>query len=103
VEQSSRLAWLPPGSPVAQLDGGVPNANQRVGSPLTVIAPGFTNRPRAYGTDRLENPTGIYTRYGYLNDGPAQTDKLVPTGGGYFFAPPGAADARDFVGSGLLV
>jgi deferrochelatase/peroxidase EfeB len=30
-------------------------------------------------------------------------DYVVPTGGGYFFVPPGATDGRDFVGSGLLV
>ncbi len=30
-------------------------------------------------------------------------DYVVPTGGGYFHLPPGAADGRDFVGSGLVV
>jgi deferrochelatase/peroxidase EfeB len=29
-------------------------------------------------------------------------DYIVPTGGGYFFVPPGAADGLDWVGSGLL-
>jgi deferrochelatase/peroxidase EfeB len=29
-------------------------------------------------------------------------DYVVPTGGGYFFVPPGARDSQDWVGSGLL-
>jgi deferrochelatase/peroxidase EfeB len=29
-------------------------------------------------------------------------DYVVPTGGGYFYCPPGAADAGDWVGSGIL-
>lgn len=62
------------GLAVAEIYGGVPDANQRVGSPLNVIATGYSLKPRAHGTDRLENPTGIYTRYGYLNDSATQTD-----------------------------
>jgi deferrochelatase/peroxidase EfeB len=29
-------------------------------------------------------------------------DYVVPTGGGYFYMPPGASDSRDWVGSGLF-
>ncbi len=36
-----------------------------------------------------------------LNSEP-MTDYITPIGGGYFFAPPGARGANDFVGSGLF-
>jgi hypothetical protein len=63
------------GVAVGQLDGGVPNAQPRSGSPVNLLAPGFTNRPRAHGTDHLENPSNVFTRYGYLDDSTQQADK----------------------------
>jgi len=36
-------------------------------------------------------------------NGEPMTDYVTPVGGGYFFAPPGARNASDFVGSGLLL
>ncbi len=36
-----------------------------------------------------------------LNDEP-MIDNIAPVGGGYFFAPPGARNASDWVGSGLF-
>lgn len=62
------------GSRAAQ-NSGVPNANPRnvtVGDTLStddVIAPGFSLRLVAEGTDPIENPSGPITRFGYLNDG----------------------------------
>src|SRR5262249_22097367 len=41
------------------------------------IAPGFALVVRARGTAPLENPSGVITSFGYLNDAPPQT--IEPT------------------------
>jgi hypothetical protein len=61
---------------VAQIINGVPNANPRSGSPLNAVASGFALQRVANGNDALENPIGIFSRYGYLDDSTLQT---VPT------------------------
>ena len=48
---------------------GVPNANHRVGHPANKIAPGFTLTKIAQGSNPLENPSGLITKFGFLNDG----------------------------------
>jgi hypothetical protein len=60
---------------VAQLVNGVPNAQPRSGSPLTVMANGFKLQRVVNGNDALENPAGIFSRYGYLDDSAIQTDR----------------------------
>jgi hypothetical protein len=51
---------------------GVPNANHRVGHPANKVAPGFTLVKVVQGSDRLENPSGLITKLGFLNDGATQ-------------------------------
>src|SRR5215470_13683862 len=58
---------------VAVASGGsdsVASANPRIAgnAPVNVVASTYYETPVAHGTDRLENPTGPITRYGYLND-----------------------------------
>jgi hypothetical protein len=60
---------------VAQIISGVPNANPRSGSPFNVVANGFALQRVVNGNDALENPAGIFSRYGYLDDSTLQTDK----------------------------
>ncbi len=61
----------------SQITGGVPSANARNDSPDNIVAPGFDIRLVAQGTDPIENPSGVITRFGYLNDG-IQTPPLPP-------------------------
>jgi hypothetical protein len=58
---------------VAQIISGVPNANPRTGSPPNVVANGFALQRVVNGNDTLENPAGIFSRYGYLDDSTLQT------------------------------
>ena len=56
---------------------GVPLANAKSGHPDSVLSPGFQLVRIAQGTDPLENPSGILTTFGLLNDGAQQ--KFEPT------------------------
>ena len=51
------------------VDGGVPAANPRVGHPDNILPDGFTLQEIARGTDPLENPSGVITKFGLLSDG----------------------------------
>lgn len=50
------------------LNGGVPAANARSGHPDNILPSKFTLELVAQGLDPLENPSGIITHFGYLND-----------------------------------
>ncbi|HYV15427.1 MAG TPA: hypothetical protein VE972_05365 [Conexibacter sp.] len=56
------------GVAIGQIATGVPGTNPTVGSTPNLIAPGFGTKVVAEGLDPLENPAGIYTSYGYLDD-----------------------------------
>src|SRR5215813_802692 len=52
------------------INSDVPSANPRLGHPANVIASGFTLQKIAEGSDPLENPSGVITNFGFLNDAP---------------------------------
>ena len=60
---------------------GVPAANPRVDlvPQPNVLSPGLDLVPLATGTDPLENPSGVITHFGYLNDFPPQTVEATKT------------------------
>ncbi|MBZ5508527.1 MAG: DUF839 domain-containing protein [Acidobacteriia bacterium] len=60
---------------------GVPFANAKSGHPDNVISPGFKLIQIAQGTDKLENPSGIITNYGLLNDAATQRFEATHTEG----------------------
>src|SRR5262249_23156484 len=58
------------------LGGGVPSAIAHTNSPESIVAPGFSLQLVSQGIELLENPSGIITRFGFLND--ASTTKTEP-------------------------
>jgi hypothetical protein len=60
---------------------GVAAANQRVGAPDNVLPPGFALQIVVQGLDPLENPSGVITTYGFLNDFPPQPIEATKTEG----------------------
>jgi hypothetical protein len=84
----------------AQISSEVPNAQPRSGTQPNITAAGYTSTEVARGTDTLENPSGVITKYGYLNDGPggsaafAQPTKTEPDENTYLATPfnPGGPD-----------
>ncbi len=54
---------------VGRIEGGVSSANAKVGTPATVIDPGFKLNVVATGIDTLENPSGVITSFGVLGNG----------------------------------
>ena len=61
---------------VGQIKTGVPAANQHVGTPATVVDPDFQLKLIATGTDALENPNGVITKFGLLSTNvPTEADE----------------------------
>ena len=60
---------------------GVASANPRFDNVVqpTLVAPGFTFQLVARGIANLENPSGLLTKYGYLNDFPPQPVEATKT------------------------
>ena len=53
---------------IAQITSGVPTPQPRSGVQPNVLAPSWTASTVAQGSNSLENPAGIYARYGYISD-----------------------------------
>jgi hypothetical protein len=57
---------------VGEIHQGVPAANKKsIGTSANIIGPEFATRVLAQGADPLENPSGVITKFGRLNDGGA--------------------------------
>jgi len=57
----------------------VSSANPRSGHPDTVVAKGFSLTKIAEGSDPIENPSGVITNFGLLNDFPPQVIERTKT------------------------
>jgi len=57
-------------SGIGPITSRVPRARKRIAHPPTLVAPQFRLREVVQGSDSLENPSGVITNYGFLNDFP---------------------------------
>src|SRR5262244_2480388 len=62
-----------------KINSSVPNANPRSGHPSDIIASGFALQQIAEGSDALENPSGVITNFGYLDDSASQPIEATKT------------------------
>ena len=69
---ASMPVWAENG--IGQIKSGVPAANQKVGTPATVVEPDFTLNQIATRIDPLENPSGPIAFFGQLSDGTTLTE-----------------------------
>lgn len=68
VASVAAVALVAAGIAYAQISSGVASPNPAKGAPANLLASGFGLDVVARGIDPLENPTSIYTTYGYLED-----------------------------------
>ena len=66
-------------SGIGPITTAVANANPRQGHPSTRIAAGYGLKVVARGSQALENPSGVITQFGFLNDFPPQTVEATKT------------------------
>ena len=64
-------------SGIGPITTSVATSKPRSGHPLSSIAANYQLKVLATGADALENPSGVITKFGYLNDVPPQT--IEPT------------------------
>ncbi|MEO8428197.1 MAG: alkaline phosphatase PhoX, partial [Verrucomicrobiota bacterium] len=78
---SAFLSTSPPVYAASPYSTGVPAANPRIDlvPQPNVLSPGLALVPLATGTDPLENPSGVITHFGYLNDFPPQLVEATKT------------------------
>jgi len=95
------VALLACGIAVAQISSGVPSAQPAAGAPASLLAGEFGLDVAARGVDPLENPTSIYTTYGYLEDNaePLARTRTEPDQNTYLstdFNPGGPTSGYDY-------
>jgi hypothetical protein len=91
----------------AQISSGVPQPNKAEGSPANLIATGFNFKMLANGESPLENRSGVFQTYGFLdnNADPAQRTRTEPDQNTYLVtnSNPGGPTADYDYGNHFLI